>query len=179
MDACKHFARDGEPVARGRIGRCALIADRHRRSVRGFTLAELLVAAAIAAILLAIAIPAYESSVQTARVKSAMGDIMKISTAIGQYETANNFTPPPDLATIGMDKMLDPWGHPYVYLSFTGLHGNGQMRKDKNLVPINTQYDLYSLGADGKSRLPLMVPVSQDDVILANDGNYIGLAANY
>ncbi|MDE2305741.1 MAG: prepilin-type cleavage/methylation domain-containing protein, partial [Gammaproteobacteria bacterium] len=84
-----------------------------------------------------------------------------------------------DLATIGMSALVDPWGRPYQYLSFTGLNGNGQMRKDKNLVPINTQYDLYSLGADGQSRLPLTAPVSQDDVILANDGNYIGLASKY
>lgn len=53
------------------------------------------------------------------------------------------------------------------------------MRKDKNLVPINTQYDLYSLGADGQSKPPLTAPVSKDDVILANDGNYIGLASAY
>lgn len=149
------------------------------KSTRGFTFVELLIAASIAAILLAIAVPAYESSVQSARVKSAMGDIMKISTAIGQYETVNNFNPPPNLAAIGMDKMLDPWGRPYVYLSFTGLKGTGPMRKDKNLVPINTKYDLYSLGADGQSKPPLSAPVSQDDVILGNDGNYIGLASNY
>ena len=151
----------------------------NHHSKRGFTLIELLVALAIGAILLAIAVPSYQSYEQKAKVTSAMGDIMKISTAIGQYETVHNLTPPPDLASIGMDQMLDPWGRPYVYLSFTGLRGNGQMRKDKNLVPINTEYDLYSLGADGKSQPPLTAPVSRDDVILANDGGYIGLASNY
>ena len=55
--------------------------------------------------------------------------------------------PPPDLAAIGKDGMLDPWDDPYVYLSFEGLHGLGQMRKDKNLVPINSEYDLYSIGS--------------------------------
>ena len=80
---------------------------------------------------------------------------------------------------IGFDTLLDPWGRPYVYQSFTGLNGKGKMRKDKNLNPINTQYDLYSVGADGQSKLPLTVPVSQDDVILARDGNYIGLASNF
>jgi general secretion pathway protein G len=53
------------------------------------------------------------------------------------------------------------------------------MRKDRNLNPINTQYDLYSVGADGQTRLPLQAPVSQDDVILASDGNYVGLAASF
>jgi general secretion pathway protein G len=132
----------------------------------------------IAALIAAIGFPSYISYKQRAYVAAATMDIMTIATAINRYNTVNN-SPPPDLATIGFDTLLDPWGRPYVYLSFTGLHGNGQMRKDKNLVPLNTQYDLYSVGADGQSRLPLTVPVSKDDVILANDGNYIGLASNY
>jgi general secretion pathway protein G len=78
-----------------------------------------------------------------------------------------------------MDNVLDPWGRPYVYLSFTGLKGKGQMRKDKNLVPINTQFDLYSVGADGKSVAPLTAAASRDDVVMANDDNYVGLASEY
>jgi general secretion pathway protein G len=139
---------------------------------------ELMVAIGILAVIAAIGLPSYVSYKQRAYVAAATMDIMTIATAINRYNTVNN-SPPPDLATIGFDTLLDPWGRPYVYLSFTGLHGNGQMRKDKNLVPLNTQYDLYSVGADGQSRLPLTVPVSKDDVILANDGNYIGLASNY
>jgi general secretion pathway protein G len=147
-------------------------------SNRGFTLVELTVAIGILAVIAAIGVPSYISYKQRAYVAAATMDIMTIATAINRYNTVNN-SPPPDLATIGFDTLLDPWGRPYVYLSFTGLNGNGQMRKDKNLVPLNTQYDLYSLGADGQSRPPLTVPVSKDDVILANDGNYIGLASNY
>ena len=145
---------------------------------RGFTLLELLAAVGIAAILAAISIPTYQSYMQKARVAHAVADIATIATLIGRYNTVNNALPP-DLATIGMDTLLDPWGFPYVYLSFTGLNGKGQMRKDKNLNPINTQYDLYSVGADGQSRLPLTNPVSKDDVIMAYDGNYIGLAADF
>jgi len=136
------------------------------------------VAIGILAVIAAIGLPSYISYKQRAYVAAATMDIIKIATAINRYNTINN-APPPDLATIGLDSLLDPWGRPYVYLSFTGLSGQGQMRKDKNLVPLNTQYDLYSLGADGRSRPPLTVPVSKDDVILANDGNYIGLASNY
>ncbi len=145
---------------------------------RGFTLLELLMAMAIVAILAAIALPAYQQHVQTARVAAATADILLIEQRINQYVTVNNGLPP-DLAAIHADTVLDPWGRPYVYLNFTGLRGHGQMRKDKNLVPINTQYDLYSVGADGQSRPPLTAPMSQDDVISANDGGYIGLASNY
>jgi general secretion pathway protein G len=147
-------------------------------SIRGFTLVELLVTIGIAAVIAAIGLPSYISYKQRAYVAAATMDIMTIVTAINRYNSINNSLPP-DLATIGFDTLLDPWGRPYVYLSFTGLNGKGKMRKDKNLNPLNTQYDLYSVGADGQSKPPLTVPVSKDDVILANDGNYIGLASNY
>jgi general secretion pathway protein G len=55
----------------------------------------------------------------------------------------------------------------------------GAARKDHFLVPLNSDYDLYSVGKDGDSRPPLSAPVSADDVIRASDGAYIGLAANY
>ena len=52
-------------------------------------------------------------------------------------------------------------------------------RKDRFLVPINSDYDLYSLGADGESKPQLNNAVSQDDVIRARDGSYVGLAENF
>lgn len=55
----------------------------------------------------------------------------------------------------------------------------GDVRKDRNLVPINSHYDLYSMGKDGQSRPPLTAPVSKDDIIYANDGAYVGLAEDY
>ena len=155
-----------------------MLNSRHATWPRGFSLLELLTTLAVATILIAVAIPTYQSAVQKAKVAAATQDIMTIATAIGRYNTLNN-GPPPDLATIGFDNQLDPWGHPYVYLSFAGLKGKGQMRKDRNLVPINTQYDLYSAGADGQSRPPLTAAVSRDDAILANDGGYVGLASDY
>jgi general secretion pathway protein G len=55
----------------------------------------------------------------------------------------------------------------------------GQARKDRFLVPINSTYDLYSMGPDGRTALPLTASASRDDVIRANDGSYIGLASGY
>jgi general secretion pathway protein G len=155
-----------------------MLNSRHATVPRGFTLLEILTTLVVATVLIGVAIPTYQSALQKAKVAAATQDIMTIATAVGRYNTLNN-SPPPDLATIGFDKELDPWGHPYVYLSFEGLKGKGQMRKDRNLVPINTQYDLYSSGADGQSRPPLTAAVSRDDVILANDGGYVGLASDY
>ena len=50
---------------------------------------------------------------------------------------------------------------------------------DHQLHPINCDYDLYSVGKDGKSEAPLTAKVSQDDIIRANNGGYVGLVSNY
>ena len=55
----------------------------------------------------------------------------------------------------------------------------GAARKDGNLVPINTNYDLCSSGKDGKSKAPLRAKDSHDDIIYANDGGYIGRASEF
>ncbi len=46
-------------------------------------------------------------------------------------------------------------------------------------MPINSQFDLYSRGRDGASQPPLTAGPSLDDVVLANDGGFVGLAAEY
>ena len=50
---------------------------------------------------------------------------------------------------------------------------------DKFLVPLNSDYDLYSIGADGESKKTLSAPASYDDVIRALDGAYVGLASEF
>ncbi len=52
-------------------------------------------------------------------------------------------------------------------------------RKDKQLHPINSDYDLYSVGKDGETVAPLTAKKSWDDVIRAADGAYIGLAKGF
>jgi general secretion pathway protein G len=46
-------------------------------------------------------------------------------------------------------------------------------------VPINSDFDLYSVGRDGQSAPALTARVSHDDVVRANDGGFIGLAIDY
>jgi general secretion pathway protein G len=55
----------------------------------------------------------------------------------------------------------------------------GQLRKDRNLVPINTDFDLFSRGKDGQTNFPLTAQRSRDDIVRANNGGYIGLASDY
>jgi general secretion pathway protein G len=151
---------------------------RPRRRTAGFTLLDLMVAAGVIGILLAIALPSYGRYVARANTSAAIADIGKIQMAIKTY-AMNSLSPPSDLSAIGMGGLLDPWGRPYVYLSFDGLKGKANMRKDKNLVPINTEFDLYSVGPDGDSVPPLTAKPSRDDIVMANDGRFIGLASDY
>lgn len=144
----------------------------------GLTLIELLLAIAILGVLTGIAYPAYQRYVEKTRVARAAADIVSIEQAIDRYQVVNG-TLPDTLAQVGRDTLRDPWGHPYQYLNIATTHGKGKVRKDKNLVPINTDYDLYSMGKDGKSASPLTAKQSRDDIIRANNGAYVGLASDY
>jgi general secretion pathway protein G len=55
----------------------------------------------------------------------------------------------------------------------------GQARKDHNLVPINSDFDLFSPGPDGKSTGPLTAKASRDDIVRGSDGAYVGPAKDY
>jgi general secretion pathway protein G len=131
----------------------------------------------IVGILASIAIPKYSDLVERARVAKAIGDLKAITTDLLSTDSL-----PSSLAVIKRNTMLDPWGRPYVYLKFPPSKGKappGGARKDRFLVPINSAFDLYSLGKDGNSAAPLTAAASRDDVIVANDGGFVGLASNY
>jgi general secretion pathway protein G len=143
----------------------------------GLTLVELMVAISIIVVAAAVAVPSYSNYRERAKVAQAITDIGALNANLRLYMTDSK-DPPPSLAAIGAAGNLDPWGNPYVYVDLTTA-GIAKARKNKNLVPINSEFDLYSKGKDGLSKAPLTVPMSRDDVILANDGRFIGLASNY
>lgn len=144
----------------------------------GFTLVELLITVAIVAVLSTIALPVYSNYVERARVNQAITDIRVLNVRVRKYEDDHRAVPA-GLAAIGATGMLDPWGRPYVYLKLEGKSTMALARKNKNLVPINSDFDLYSRGKDGASLPPLTAKPSLDDVVLANDGGFAGLAADY
>jgi general secretion pathway protein G len=164
------------------------------RDERGMSLVEMLVTSALLGTLLALALPYYWGAVEKARVTRAIGEIYALDRAIQMFRNERGHLPE-TLAEVASPPPIDPWGHPYEYLRIDtsgtapspsgpgkgGGGGNvtGQARKDRNLVPINADFDLYSVGRDGKSASPLTAKVSQDDVVRANSGGFIGLARDY
>jgi general secretion pathway protein G len=144
---------------------------------RGFTLVELLIVIAIVAILAVIAVPMYLKKIEQARITRTIHEVRDLCTAICAVE-ASTGAYPVSLAALNQANTLDPWGNPYQYLIVAGA-AIGDLRKDQFLVPLNTDFDLYSMGPDGASQKPLPPPVSQDDIIRANDGHFVGIAVEY
>jgi len=147
------------------------------RQSKAFTIIELLIVVAVLGVSAAIAIPIYNGYKIKLDNAIAITDIVNIQVAVASYYQAKD-TYPTSLTDVNMDQLLDPWGNFYVYrnLAVTPI---GLMRKDQALVPINSDYDLYSKGLDGASIAPLTAPQSRDDIIRGNNGSFIGLAADY
>jgi general secretion pathway protein G len=155
-----------------------------KRSVRaGFTVVELVIAVLIVGILSAIAIPNYLRYLEKSKEDIAISDINTIAWKLKAIMAEDPTALPPDLATINTGNILpliDPWGNPYQYLPLYGRPGNlPNARRDHNLVPINSDFDLYSMGPDGQSAKPLTAIRSRDDIIRANDGAFLGKASTY
>jgi general secretion pathway protein G len=148
-----------------------------KRFCRGFTIVELTIAIGIVATLAAIAVPVFSNHVDKARNARAVVEIRGLEKLITIYDD-DNLTPPDSLGDVGQGGLLDPWGNPYQYMRITGAMGE-KPRKDRFLVPVNSDFDLYSMGKDGDSKAPFTAMASRDDIVRANDGGYVGLASGF
>jgi len=158
-----------------------LLRGQPQKHIRAFTLVELLAVVAIAGTLAAIAVPLYNGYMDEARNATAMADIRTMEGRLVTFQ-AENGRPPNTLAEAGLPAQLDPWGNPYEYLRIGGLDPkdiDGQMRKDRFIKPLNTDFDLYSMGKDGDSLAPLTAKPSWDDIVRASNGAFVGLATDY
>ena len=148
-----------------------------RRQSKAFTIIEMMITVAILGVAAAIAIPIYTEYKVKLNTAIAVKDIVNIQVAVESYYQAKDVFPN-SLTNVNMGLLLDPWGAPYEYLNLDGAP-IGQVRKDQALVPINSDYDLYSKGPDGASVAPLTAMASRDDVVRGNNGGFIGVAADY
>ena len=127
------------------------------KRVRAFTLIELMVVIVILGILAVIVVPRVTKRPEEAKVTKAKVEISNLEQALELYYLDNGMYPSTEQGLEALVKKpeignipkhwreggylsrkkvpLDPWGHPYVYIS-PGVH--------------NKDFDLYSLGKDGK-----------------------------
>jgi general secretion pathway protein G len=153
--------------------------DKQKKSInKGLTLVELLVTIAIIGIISTIAINQTQKYIRETKVRAAIQEIRNIQKDIYLYEKRNGEWPN-DLSQIYENEVpTDPWNETYVYYTIDSVTV-GDVRKDRNMVPVNTDFDLYSKGVDGRSKKPFTSPFSQDDIVRANNGGFVGLVKNY
>lgn len=157
----------------------------------GFSLFELLIALVIASILGTISVWVFGASAvdcsnpnarQTplvrAKIAEVSGDLGQIHMVLSRFELSNDRYPE-SLEEAGVGDLIDPWGNPYRYLVVFGRKDVGPVRKDHNLKPVNTGYDIYSMGPDGVTASPFTSTGGKDDIVMANDGDFLGLACQY
>ena len=131
--------------------------------------------------LAAIAIPSYFSSRNKAKIAVAISEIKIIEKAVLNYQAEHDELPDL-LSAIDMDQIVDPWGNPYRYLRIDGgtTPGlNGKRRRDKNANPVNSDFDLYSMGRDGLTVPQFAGKKARDDIVRANNGEFYGLAEKH
>lgn len=154
---------------------------RYEVMAKAITLVELVIVLAIVGTLAAIGVPSYSHYVDKARASQAIEDIYAIQKGVLVY-AAESETLPENLEEAIWPRRLDPWGQPYEYLKIAGKKKSeiqGKWRKDHFNVPVNSDFDLYSMGKDGKSKSPFTAKASRDDIVRANDGAYVGLVSEY
>ncbi len=137
---------------------------------QAFTIVELIVAVAIIGILATMSVPAFTQYINKTKNGRCAADIRTIEKDITAYAIDKNALPP-TLLDAGFNK-LDPWDHPYSY----SVIGSGPAPLEDFIGDqLNTDYDLYSKGADGASNNIAADPAINDDIVRSKDGSFAGL----
>jgi general secretion pathway protein G len=148
----------------------------------GFSLLELMMAVGLIGILAAIAIPGYQRYIERAKVSEAVQEMGDIQLRIERFRS-RNMRLPDTLAEatsgVAAATLTDPWGRSYVFYNYAAGTTPDPTRRDKNLKPLNTDYDLYSIGKDGLTEKQLNNAASLDDVVRALDGSFIGSGKDF
>jgi general secretion pathway protein G len=146
--------------------------------IQSFTLLELIIIIMIIGILIGIAAPLYADFVHRAKVERAKWEIRQFESAINIYYYKYTVYPS-NLSDLVEGSGLDPWGNPYQYVSSHDPDWNHRFRFDRNMKPVNSDFDLCSTGPDGQTSRNLNASKSQDDVVRAGNGSFAGLGAEY
>jgi prepilin-type N-terminal cleavage/methylation domain-containing protein len=146
--------------------------------ITGFTLIELMIVMAIISVLATIGYFKYSAFIEQTKVTKAIAEVKEIARMIDEFKDLNGRYPE-NLDELGRGTFKDPWGNPYQYVNIAEDDKKGsdkqKARRDRNQKPINTYYDLWSIGADGDYQQQVNGAKSRDDIIYAWDGDFVGL----
>lgn len=150
------------------------------KSSSAYALIEIALVVLISGLMYGMMAPAYTFYVDNTKIQNSEEVLKDMGRDIEDYFYQNGVYPD-SLEEVYGEIPLDEWGNPYQYLRIDGgsMKGKGKLRKDKNLVPINSDFDLYSMGPDGQSASPLTANLSKDDIVRGRNGEYIGAATDF
>jgi general secretion pathway protein G len=83
------------------------------------------------------------------------------------------------LSIVEREALVDAMRTYGTFSIFTAVPVEETRRRDRYMFPLNTDYDLFSLGPDGRTSVSLGEKVGLDDIIRANNGGYFGPASEY
>ena len=135
---------------------------------------ELVCAIGVVAVVASVSVSGVNAYENRARAARAIGDIGTISVQLYRWQS-NSRKFPATLAEAGIRGFVDPWGNPYRYVNVATAKSD-DVRHDRNSRPLNSDFDLYSLGPDGGTETRLDEDKARDDIVRANDGRFIGVA---
>lgn len=141
----------------------------------------MLIVVTILGILLSIASPAYDNYKKEHDFARTRQNLLAIQTAIDRFYIINNRFPD-SLEEIAMEDVTDAWGSAFRYTNVSNYQkktSEDKIRRDKKLKPVNSDYDLYSMGQDLQSKPSFTASVSLDDIVRCNNGRFIGYARDY
>ena len=110
-----------------------------------------------------------------------------------EYDPGDGNPPAPpvlnfDELEVRLGRAIDAAERSAIYLSFSqvgnfsvflGVTTETTRRRDQYMLPLNTDFDLFSLGPDHSTTVSLGDTAGLDDVIRANNGGFFGVAADY
>ncbi|MBL9076835.1 MAG: type II secretion system protein [Planctomycetes bacterium] len=88
-------------------------------------------------------------------------------------------TVPRPMASTEVDSLFTSIATSSGFTVFTSVPVETTRRRDRYMFPLNTDYDLFSLGPNARTTVSLGESLGQDDVIRANNGGFFGVAADY
>jgi general secretion pathway protein G len=144
------------------------------RLARGMSVVELTIAVGVVALVASVAVPTVDAYLDRGKAARAIGDIGTITVQLYRWQS-NTRKFPETLAEAGLSGFVDPWGNPYHYVNVASASG-ADVRRDRNGTPLNSDFDLYSTGPDGLTKTRLDEDIARDDIVRANNGQFVGSA---